>query len=113
MIGCVLLALPLAGCAPFDSKPASAAPSPQATAPPVAPVAAPDPAPPPVAPQPTVEQQRLRVLIEQVEAAYASGDADYRKGMLPQAKTEFDRAVDMMLASGINIKNNPQLAGRV
>jgi len=42
-----------------------------------------------VAPQPTVEQQRLRVLIEQVEAAYASGDADYRKGMLPQAKTEF------------------------
>jgi membrane-bound lytic murein transglycosylase D len=109
MIGCVLLALPLAGCAPFDSKPAPAAVGPQATAPPVAPVAAPDPVPPPVAPQPTVEQQRLRVLIEQVEAAYASGDADYRKGMLPQAKTEFDRAVDMMLESGIDIKNSPQL----
>ena len=109
MIGCVLLALPLAGCAPFDSKPAPAAVGPQATAPPVAPVAAPDPVPPPVAPQPTVEQQRLRVLIEQVEAAYASGDADYRKGMLPQAKTEFDRAVDMMLESGIDIRSNPQL----
>ncbi len=109
MIGCVLLALPLAGCAPSDSKSATAALGPQAIAPPVAPVAAPDPAPAPVAPQPTIEQQRIRVLIEQVEAAYSRGDADYRKGMLPQAKAEFDRAVDMMLESGIDIKNNAEL----
>ncbi len=56
-----------------------------------------------------MEQQRVRVLIEQVEAAYARGDADYRKGMLPEAKAEFDRAVDLMLTSGIDIRNNAQL----
>ncbi|HEX2918689.1 MAG TPA: transglycosylase SLT domain-containing protein, partial [Edaphobacter sp.] len=51
----------------------------------------------------------MRQLIQQVERAYAAGDADYRKGRLPEAKTEFDRAVDMMLTSGIDIKSNPQL----
>ena len=110
MIGSVLLALPLAGCAPSDSKPAAAVPGPQAIAPPVDPAPTPAPVAAPVAPQPTIEQQRIRVLIEQVEAAYANGDADYRKGMLPQAKAEFDRAVDMMLESGFDIRNTPQLA---
>ena len=51
----------------------------------------------------------MRVIIEQVEAAYARGDADYRKGLLPEAKVEFDRAVDLMLLSGIDIKANSQL----
>ncbi|MGC1461918.1 MAG: transglycosylase SLT domain-containing protein, partial [Terracidiphilus sp.] len=49
------------------------------------------------------------MLIDQVEAAYARGEADYRKGMLPEAKVEFDRAVDLMLSSGIDIKDNSQL----
>ena len=47
--------------------------------------------------------------LTQVEKAYASGEADYRKGHLPEAKAEFDRAVDMMFSSGIDIKSNPQL----
>jgi membrane-bound lytic murein transglycosylase D len=51
----------------------------------------------------------VRRVIEQVEAAYARGDADYRRGMLPEAKIEFDRAVDLMLESGIDIRSNPQL----
>ena len=51
----------------------------------------------------------MQRLIEQVEAAYARGDADYRKGMLPEAKAEFDRAVDLMLSSGIDIRGNAQL----
>ena len=51
----------------------------------------------------------MRVLIEQMEAAYARGDADYRKGMLAEAKVEFDRAIDLMLTSGIDIKGNAQL----
>jgi peptidoglycan lytic transglycosylase D len=51
----------------------------------------------------------VRVLIEQVEAAYAAGDADYRKGMLAEAKIQFDRAVDLMLTSGIDIKADQQL----
>ncbi len=51
----------------------------------------------------------MRVIIEQVEAAYARGDADFRRGLLPEAKVEFDRAVDLMLSSGIDIKSNSQL----
>jgi len=56
-----------------------------------------------------MEQQRTRILIEQVEAAYARGEAAYRKGLLPEAKTQFDRAIDLLLASGMDIRNNPQL----
>jgi membrane-bound lytic murein transglycosylase D len=37
------------------------------------------------------------------------GEADYRKGRLPEAKQEFDRAVDLMLASGIDIKSDAEL----
>ena len=54
-------------------------------------------------------QQRLQQLIQQVNSAYAAGDADYRKGRLAEAKTEFDRAVDLMLSSGFDIKNDPAL----
>jgi len=109
IIGCVLLALPLAGCAPSDGKPASATVSPHATAPPVAPDPTPAPVAAPPPPQLTPEQQRTHQLIEQVEAAYARGDADYRKGMLAEAKTEFDRSVDLMLESGIDIHANAEL----
>ena len=51
----------------------------------------------------------MQQLIEQVEKAYAAGDADYRKGRLPEAKAEFDRAVDLMLTSGVDIKSDAQL----
>jgi membrane-bound lytic murein transglycosylase D len=103
--GCLVLTLSLSGCDPSKQK---GAPQQQALAPALP---APDPQTPavPVSPPPTVEQQRVRVLIEQVETAYARGDADYRKGMLSEAKAEFDRAVDLMLSSGIDIRNNPQL----
>jgi membrane-bound lytic murein transglycosylase D len=56
-----------------------------------------------------MEEQRTRILIEQVETAYARGEADYRKGLLHEAKIEFDRAIDLMLSSGIDIKNDPKL----
>jgi membrane-bound lytic murein transglycosylase D len=108
-----LLAIAFAGCGPEDPVSASATQLPQATAPAIsAPVAAPQPpqqaapAPPP----PSAEQPRVHDLIEQVEAAYARGDADYRKGLLAEAKVEFDRAVDLMLSSGIDIRGNQQLS---
>ena len=103
---CLVLTVPLSGCDP--SHPKTATQPPQATAPDLPPVAVPQ-APAPQPAPPTIEQQRVRVLIEQVETAYARGDADYRKGMLPEAKAEFDRAVDLMLSSGIDIKSNSQL----
>jgi membrane-bound lytic murein transglycosylase D len=103
---CVLPMLLLAGCTPSDKKPAQAAVTPQATAPALA--AKPDP-PPPAPPQPTIDQQRARVIMQQAETAYARGESDYRKGLLPEAKLEFDRAVDLLLQSGLDIKGNPQL----
>jgi len=49
------------------------------------------------------------LLIQHVEDAYSLGEAAYRKGRLPEAKAEFDRAVDLMLTSGIDIKSDAQL----
>ena len=105
---CLVPALLLAGCAPSGKKTASA-PTPQATAPSVKTPAPPEPAAPAAPAVSAAEQQRLRVLIQQVEEAYARGESDYHRGMLAEAKTEFDHAVDLMLSSGIDIKNNAQL----
>jgi len=99
----------LAGCA--TSHPGTPIPGTQSqeTAPPVP---APQPAQAPAAPvqQPlSAQQQRVRLLIKQVEQAYANGQAAYRKGKLTDAKAEFDRAVDLMLTSGLDIKADAQL----
>jgi membrane-bound lytic murein transglycosylase D len=103
-----VLALSLAGCNPSQPAGTTVGEKPQATAPalqPQAPQAATPAAPAPL----TAEQRRARVLIQQVEAAYAKGAAAYRKGQLPEAKVEFDRSVDLMLSSGIDIKSNTEL----
>ena len=108
IFGFILLALSLAGCDP--SQPAGAPPQvkPQATAPalPSQTLQAYDSAAPP---PPTLQQRRVALLIQHVEDAYSHGEAAYRKGQLPEAKAEFDRAVDLMLTSGINIKSDAQL----
>jgi membrane-bound lytic murein transglycosylase D len=106
-IGCAALAILLAGCGP--SKTASVSPNaaPQATAP-----ALPAPPPAPVTAQPaqqTFHQQRVQQIIDQVEKAYANGEAAYRKGHLQEAKAEFDRAVDLMLTGGLDIRSEPKL----
>ncbi len=106
---CALLALPLVGCTPNGSHGTAASQPPQATAPALPATPAPQRAAPAAVNPSTAEQQHVRVLIEQVEAAYAAGDADYRKGMLAEAKIQFDRAVDLMLSSGLDIKSDPQL----
>jgi membrane-bound lytic murein transglycosylase D len=81
----------------------------QSTAPALAPVEQAPPVPASNQPSLTPEQQRVRVLIQQVDDAYSRGEADYRKGRLPEAKQEFDQAVDLMLTSGIDIKSDAQL----
>ena len=81
-----------------------------AIAPPVAPPPTAPPASPPPPLPPTAEELRVRQIIAQVDSAYALGEADYRKGMLPEAKTEFDHAVDLMLSSGVDIRGNAQLS---
>ena len=101
------LAVSLSGCGP-PKAPATATPASQALAPALSaptPQQAPAPAPPP---QPA-SQQRVQSLIQQVEKAYTDGQADYKKGDLVAARSDFDRAVDLMLSSGIDIKSTPAL----
>jgi membrane-bound lytic murein transglycosylase D len=106
VISCSALAILVAGCTPSQQTAAPQKSSPQITAPAL-------PAPPPPVQarvQPANAQQaRVKVLIEQVEKAYSNGQADYRKGDLHAAKAEFDRAVDLMLTSGIDLKSDSQL----
>jgi membrane-bound lytic murein transglycosylase D len=111
-LGCALLAFSLAGCDPTAPAGASQGARPQATAPALTSATSPAPAPQAAAsasPAPTREQQRVRLLIRQVEETYVRGEADYRKGRLPEAKVEFDLAVDLMLNSGIDIKSDAEL----
>jgi membrane-bound lytic murein transglycosylase D len=107
-LACGALALVLTGCPQHGAKAPTATPPPQAAAPAVQ-----APAPSPLAPQgpspEAIHQEQIQKLIEQVNAAYAAGDADYRRGMLPEAKVQFDHAVDLMLTSGFDIKTEPAL----
>ena len=108
-LGLTLLAVALAGCKTSQSGTPIPGTQAQETAPPVA-AQQPAPAAAPVQqPQVTAQQQRVRQLIQQVEQAYSNGQAAYRKGKLTDAKSEFDRAVDLMLTSGMDIKTDAQL----
>ena len=112
IFGCAALAMFLAGCDPTGQGGARDGSKPQSTAPALSSSATQAPAAQaatPASPPLTISQQRVHVLIQQVEEAYAHGEADYRKGRLPEAKVEFDRAVDLMLSSGIDIKSDQQL----
>jgi membrane-bound lytic murein transglycosylase D len=105
---CVPLAL-LAGCPQQKQAPAVDA---KATAPPIV-----APAQPP-APAITTAQSvdlaakayKTQQLIYQVEGTYRSGVDNYRAGRLEAARSDFNRAVDQMLTSGMDLKTDPQLS---
>jgi len=54
--------------------------------------------------------QQVQQLLAQVGADYNSGVANYNAGHLDAARTDFDTAVDLMLSSGMDLKNDPQLS---
>ena len=106
------LALSVSGCGPSQGAFAIATPARQALAPATllpAPQQQPLPQAAPPPPQSPAQQQRVKTLIQQVDEAYAAGQADYKKGDLLAARRDFDRAVDLMLSSGIDIKSTPEL----
>src|ERR1700749_1328271 len=49
-------------------------------------------------------------LIDSVEQAYQAGITNYRDGHIPAARSNFDYAVDLMLRSGIDLKNDSALS---
>lgn len=62
----------------------------------------------------TVEESarayKAQQLINQVEETYRNGVDNYRAGHLEAARADFDAAVDRMLTSGLDLKNDPQLS---
>src|SRR5579875_1085396 len=58
------------------------------------------------------QQHALKVqdLVNRAHARYQSGVANYNSNKLDEARTDFDAAVDLMLSSGMDLKNDPQLS---
>ena len=53
---------------------------------------------------------RAQQLVAQAKTTYNSGVVNYRAGHLDAARLDFDAAIDLMLTSGMDLKNDPQLA---
>jgi membrane-bound lytic murein transglycosylase D len=49
------------------------------------------------------------VLIDAVEAAFRSGEQNYKAGHLDKARRDFDHAVDWMLLSGLDFHSDPRI----
>jgi membrane-bound lytic murein transglycosylase D len=62
------------------------------------------------APSAQAVSQRDQTLIESVEKAYQAGLGNYRDGHTVAARSNFDYAVDLILRSGIDIKNDPAMS---
>lgn len=54
--------------------------------------------------------QKVQQLLQQAEGDYSSGVSNYQGGRLEAARADFDLAVDLMLTSGLDVKNDPQLS---
>jgi len=54
--------------------------------------------------------QKVQALIDKAEASYKSGVDNYHANHLDAARQDFDFAVDTMLSSGMDLKNDPQLS---
>jgi len=51
----------------------------------------------------------VELLARQVEAAFQSGEQEYKAGHLSRARQEFDRALDLLLRSGYDLESEPHL----
>ena len=58
----------------------------------------------------TQHAQKVQALINKAEAGYKSGVDNYHANRLDAARHDFDFAVDTMLSSGMDLKNDPQLS---
>jgi membrane-bound lytic murein transglycosylase D len=111
-----LTVLAVTGCVPEQPPIANQAkPQPQSIAPALTPKASDSPAAasstPAVPAQPSgaADSQRQE-LIREVDLAYESGVNHYHEGKLQAAKSDFDHAVDLMLMSKFDLKNDPVLS---
>lgn len=109
-----VLPILLAGCEETAKRPMQVRPNVPLPAPPNLSERFPLPSPLPPAglqisklitePRPAVD-----ALISKVQASFEAGQRDYRSGNLDSAREDFDRAVDLILASGIDVQTDPRL----
>jgi membrane-bound lytic murein transglycosylase D len=99
----------LTGCVPEAGVAKGTAKSPQATAPALTPSAPAAPANAQATPAAAPARPQIQAVIDAVEVAYQSGVANYHAGKLQAAKSDFDRAVDLMLSSDFDLHNEAQL----
>jgi membrane-bound lytic murein transglycosylase D len=111
MLLLMLAAAPLllTGCVPEAGVGKGTVKSPQATAPALKPSAPAAPATAQATSPVTPATPQIQALIDAVEVAYQSGVANYHAGKLQTAKADFDRAVDLMLSSNFDLRNEAQL----
>ena len=64
-------------------------------------------------PPPHATNAQDALLITSVEQAYAAGLAAHEAGDHDKARQQFDRAVDLLLQSGADVKNNAPLAAEL
>jgi membrane-bound lytic murein transglycosylase D len=116
---CAPLLLALAGCPGDDVSAAVAAPgrvAPTATAPSIQAIAnqqaQAQQAAQKVAQETAANQraQKVQQLIGRAESSYKSGVDNYNANRLDAARMDFDSAVDVMLASGMDLKTDSQLS---
>ena len=62
----------------------------------------------PAEPQTTAQDAKAQ-LIAKVQEKFASGEQNFKAGHLEAARRDFDSAVDMMLQSGYDVDNDPEL----
>jgi peptidoglycan lytic transglycosylase D len=83
------------------SLPTASVPPPQ-----ILPINPPAPPPPVVKPKPP---DPASVLISKVDAIYNQGMEEYHSGNLQKAKQDFDKALSLLLESGMDVQNNSRL----
>lgn len=54
--------------------------------------------------------EQVQALVAKADASYRSGVANYNANRLDAARQDFDFAVDIMLTSGMDLKNDPQIS---
>ena len=77
----------------------------------------PPPAPPPVEPVAPPVKVAIKpavpgpaeILVKKVDAMYSQGMKEYNAGNLQEAKQDFDKALSLLLESGMDVQNNSRL----
>ena len=56
------------------------------------------------------QSRKIQSLLNQAQVSYDTGVANYNSNHLEAARQDFDGAVDLLLTSGLDLKNDPQLS---